>query len=52
MRDDLKQRNMQDLDNHVYPYQQSVYYLDIIDEYEHFGDYALNVVQAIVEKKV
>ena len=52
MRDDLKQKNMQDLDNHVYPYQQSVYYLDIIDEYEHFGDYALNVVQAIVEKKV
>ena len=40
------------IDNHVYPYQQSVYYLDIIDEYEHFGDYALNVVQAIVEKKV
>ncbi len=52
MRDDLKRKNMQDLDAHVYPYQQSVYYLDIIDEYEHFGDYALNVVQAIVEKKV
>lgn len=51
-RDDLKLKNMENLDNHVYPYQQSVYYLDIIDEYEHFGDYALNVVQAIVEKKV
>ncbi len=50
-RDLLKAKNMQDLDNHVYPYQESVYYLDIIDEYEHFGDYALNVVQAVVEKK-
>ncbi|KGN98201.1 Na/Pi cotransporter [Porphyromonas gingivicanis] len=51
-RDFLKAKNMQDLDNHVYPYQESVYYLDVIDEYEHFGDYALNVVQAVVEKKV
>lgn len=51
-RDQLKAKNMQDLDNHVYPYQESVYYLDIIDEYEHFGDYALNVVQAVAEKKL
>ncbi len=51
-RDSLKAKNMKDLEAHVYEYQESVYYLDIIDEYEHFGDYTLNIVQALVEKKI
>lgn len=50
-RDELKNRNMNHLEERRYSYQASVYYLDIIDECEHYGDYALNIVQAMTEKK-
>ena len=29
-----------------------VYYMDIISEAEKLGDYVLNVVQAVIEKKI
>lgn len=44
----LTSENLKDLNNGIYPYQDSVYYLDIIDEYERLGDYAINVVQAYI----
>lgn len=44
----LTTENLKDLNSGIYPYQDSVYYLDIIDEYERLGDYAINVVQAYI----
>ena len=46
----LVAENLKDLNNNVYPYQDSVYYLDIIDEYERLGDYAVNVVEDYVRQ--
>ena len=47
----LKNANIDNIDNKQYKYSDSVYYMDIIAECEKMGDYILNVVQAIVEKK-
>lgn len=44
----LVTENLKDLQANSYPYQDSVYYLDIIDEYERLGDYAVNVVEAFI----
>ncbi|WP_018359144.1 Na/Pi cotransporter family protein [Porphyromonas levii] len=44
----LVTENLKDLQANAYPYQDSVYYLDIIDEYERLGDYAVNVVEAFI----
>ncbi|MFC4665082.1 Na/Pi cotransporter family protein [Falsiporphyromonas endometrii] len=52
LRDRLKLKNMEDMQNKLYEYQDAVYYMDIVDECEKFGDYVLNVVQALVEKKI
>lgn len=46
----LVSKNLKDLDAQLYPYQQSVYYLDLLDEYEVLGDYAINVVEECVEE--
>lgn len=48
----LKARNMEDINNKKYQYQDGVYYMDIVGEAEKLGDYVLNVVQAVVEKKI
>ncbi|MDH6313677.1 phosphate:Na+ symporter [Parabacteroides sp. PFB2-10] len=52
LRNQLKTKNIEDVDNKKYDYQDGVYYMDIIVEFEKMGDYILNVVQAIVEKKI
>lgn len=51
-RNQLKNNNMEDVNNKTYQYQDGVYYMDIIVEAEKLGDYILNVVQAIIEKKI
>ena len=51
-RNELKVKNVDDIDNKVYEYQDGVYYMDIISEFERLGDYVINVVQALVEKKI
>ncbi|MDR0431011.1 MAG: Na/Pi cotransporter family protein [Tannerellaceae bacterium] len=51
-RNQLKMHNLEDVDKKVYDYQDSVYYMDIISECERLGDYIINVVQAVVEKKI
>lgn len=50
-RNQLKLRNLEDVDNKKYDYQDGVYYMDIISECEKLGDYIINVMQAVVEKK-
>jgi len=51
-RNQLKNNNMEDVHEKKYDYQDGVYYMDIIAELEKLGDYILNVVQAVVEKKI
>lgn len=51
-RNRLKARNVEDINNKKYHYQDGVYYMDIIGEAEKLGDYVLNVVQAVIEKKI
>ena len=51
-RNQLKSHNVEDINNKKYQYQDGVYYMDIINEAEKLGDYVLNVVQAVVEKKI
>ena len=50
-RDALEKQNIADVNTLKYPYEASVYYVDDIDEYEHFADYAINVVEALTNKK-
>ena len=51
-RNQLKSRNIEDINDKKYHYQDGVYYMDIVSENEKIGDYVLNVVQALVEKKI
>ncbi len=46
LRNSLKDKNMQDMDNHVYSYGSGSVYMDFISECEKNGDYIINVVQA------
>lgn len=46
-----KNKNIDAIDNKEYNYTDAVYYMDIISECERLGDYVLNVVQAVAEKK-
>lgn len=48
----LKQHNVEDINNKQYQYQDGVYYMDIVSEAEKLGDYVLNVVQTVIEKKI
>lgn len=48
----LKKHNVEDINNKEYQYQDGVYYMDIVSEAEKLGDYVLNVVQAVIEKKI
>ena len=51
-RNQLKIKNMEDVNNKAYDYQVGVYYMDMVSECEKLGDYVLNVVQAVIEKKI
>ncbi len=48
----LKNHNVEDINARKYQYQDGVYYMDIVGEAEKLGDYVINVVQAVVEKKI
>ena len=45
-RNELKEKNIRDLDNHVYGYDAITVYMDLISEFEKTGDYIINVVEA------
>lgn len=51
-RNQLKSRNIEDINNKLYQYQDGVYYMDMVSESEKLGDYVINVVQAVIEKKI
>lgn len=46
----LISKNLKDIEEQIYPYQQSVYYLDLLDEYEMLGDFAVNIVEEFVKE--
>lgn len=48
----LKNNNIDNIDNKLYKYSDAIFYMDIISECEKLGDYVLNVVQAIIEKRL
>lgn len=50
-RDELKNRNMQSITDHIYDYSTGVNYMDIILEIEKMGDYIINVDEALYEHK-
>lgn len=51
-RNQLKIHNVENINNKKYQYQDGVYYMDLVGESEKLGDYVLNVVQAVIEKKI
>lgn len=50
-RNQLKNQNIESLNNNEYTYQSSVTYMDTIVECEKMGDYIVNVVEAISDAK-
>ena len=51
-RNQLKARNIEDINNKRYQYQDGVYYMDIVSESEKLGDYVVNVVEALIDKRI
>ena len=51
LRNMLKRKNIEDVNDNLYDYQTGVFYMDLIVECEHMGDYILNVVQSIQHQK-
>ena len=51
LRNMLKRKNIEDVNDNLYDYQTGVFYMDLIVECEHMGDYILNVVQSIQHNK-
>ncbi|MBP5643533.1 MAG: Na/Pi cotransporter family protein [Bacteroidales bacterium] len=51
-RTQLKEANVNDINEHLYNYQAGVQYMDIICECEKLGDYVINVVEAHAHKKM
>jgi phosphate:Na+ symporter len=42
----LKNKNIQDVNNHLYDYSVGTIYIDLINECEKLGDYVVNVMEA------
>ncbi len=49
-RNRLKHENVENLDQNLYSYQNSIFYMDIISECERMGDYIMNVVESLEVK--
>ncbi len=50
-RNNLREEHLLNLENNVYSYLTGVYYMDIISEYEHVGDFIINISESIIEIK-
>ena len=46
LRNTLRQRNVEDVNNHVYSYEAGTVFMDMISESEKTGDYVMNVLEA------
>ena len=50
-RNNLKEEHLMNLENNTYNYLTGVYYMDLISECEHVGDFMINISEAIIEIK-
>ncbi|MEG1691924.1 MAG: Na/Pi cotransporter family protein [Bacteroidales bacterium] len=50
-RNNLKEEHLLNLENNSYGYLIGVYYMDLVSECEHVGDYMINISEAIIEIK-
>ncbi len=50
-RNNLKEEHLLNLENKTYSYLTGVYYMDLINECEHVGDFMINISEAIMEIK-
>lgn len=50
-RNNLKEEHLLNLENNTYGYLTGVYYMDLVGECEHVGDYMINISEAIIEIK-
>ena len=50
-RDQLKEQNLNDINDHKYSYAMGTMYMDIISECEKLGDYVINVVEARIGRR-
>lgn len=50
-RNNLKEEHLLNLENNTYGYLTGVYYMDLINECEHVGDFMINISEAIMEIK-
>ncbi|MBP3299469.1 MAG: Na/Pi cotransporter family protein [Muribaculaceae bacterium] len=46
-RDKLRDGNIFNINNHLYDYQQGIFFMDLVGEAEKLGDYMLNVVEGV-----
>lgn len=51
-RTQLRDMNVRDVNDHKYPYQIGVYYIDLVGDFEKIGDYVINVYEARSGQKV
>lgn len=51
-RTQLRDMNVQDVNDHKYPYQIGVYYIDLVGDFEKIGDYVINVYEARSGQKI
>jgi hypothetical protein len=49
-RDSLKEEHLLNLENNSYNYLTGVYYIDLVSECEHVGDYIINVSESLAEQ--
>jgi phosphate:Na+ symporter len=50
-RNNLKEEHLLNLENNAYSYLTGTYYVDMINEFEHVGDFMINISEAIIEIK-
>ena len=50
MRNQLRNGNIENINNKVYEYQAGIYYMDLVGDLEKTGDYIVNVVDAVKEQ--
>ena len=47
LRNELRETEIEELDNHDKNYQTSVYYMDVVGELERMGDFLINISQSL-----
>ena len=46
-RNRLRDTNIDNINNHLYDYQEGIFFMDLIGEAEKLGDYMINVVEGV-----